>query len=389
MLFYIKFLFNDNSVPESLLNFDTSSKEDIQKVPKEPHTLDRMIYSVSHLSEIIAVILDIPGVTLSKRARSPAVIVRWCIEIILDTEESMDLTELIEAFFVAKQRTFASNTRRAYRYDLMACAQVLPTLPVREITVSHLRLFLDASTDLAPTTLARRKAALRSCFRWAYQQDLVPADPTAKLEAIAIGERDPRPLTEKQVEAMLAAIPRKALRNRLLFTLLYETGMRVGEAMGLQVQHVHLNDLDGGYLRIVGKGNKERVIPLIDASHSVALLRKLLKTVGGVGPLFRGDVHKGGRYGEALDYSTIWYHFERYVEQARFAHSEHFATEQEPITIHRLRHTYATIKLRDGVSLPSVRKLLGHKNLQTTLRYTEFDLETIKRELVEARQRKR
>jgi site-specific recombinase XerD len=72
----------------------------------------------------------------------------------------MDLTELIEAFFAAKQRTFASNTRRAYRYDLMACAQVLPALPVREITVSHLRLFLDATTDLAPTTLARRKAAL-------------------------------------------------------------------------------------------------------------------------------------------------------------------------------------------------------------------------------------
>ena len=125
----------------------------------------------------------------------------------------------------------------------------------------------------------------------------MPADPTAKLEAIPIGERDPRPLTEKQVDA----IPRQELRNRLLLTLLYETGMRVGEALGLQVQQVHLNDLDGGYLRIVGKGNKERVIPLIDASHSVTLLRKLLKTVGGVGPLFRGDVRKGRRYGEALD----------------------------------------------------------------------------------------
>jgi len=230
---------------------------------------------------------------------------------------------------------------------------------------------------------------LRSCFSWAYQQELLPADPTAKLEAIPIGERHPRPLTEKQVEAILAAIPRQGLRNRLLLTLLYETGMRVGEALGLQVQQVHLNDLDGGYLRIVGKGNKERVIPLIDASHSVALLRKVLKTLGGVGPLFRGDVRKGGRHGEALDYSTIWYHFERYVEQARSAHPERFVDEHEPITIHRLRHTYATIKLRDGVSLPSVRKLLGHTNLQTTLRYTEIDLETIKRELVEARQRKR
>lgn len=301
----------------------------------------------------------------------------------------MDLTELIEAFLAAKQRTFSSNTHRAYRYDLMACARLLPTLPIGEITVSHLRLFLDATADLASTTLARRKAALRSCFGWAYQQDLLLADPTAKLEAIPIGERHPRPLTEKQVEAILAAIPRKVLRNRLLLTLLYETGMRVGEALSLQVQQVHLNDLDGGYLRIVGKGNKERTIPLIDASRSVALLRKVFKTLSGVGPLFRGDVHKGGRYGEALDYTTVWYHFERYVGQARSAHPERFVDEHEPITIHRLRHTYATLKLRDGVSLPSVRKLLGHTNLQTTLRYTEIDLETIKRELVEARQRKR
>src|SRR2546429_4720727 len=101
----------------------------------------------------------------------------------------MDWTELIGAFLAAKQHAFASNTRRAYRYDLMACARVLPTLPVREITVSHLRLSLDAPTDLPPTTLARRKAALRSGFRWPHHQDLLPADPTATFEAIPIGER--------------------------------------------------------------------------------------------------------------------------------------------------------------------------------------------------------
>jgi site-specific recombinase XerD len=157
----------------------------------------------------------------------------WCIEIILDTGESMDLIELTEAFLAAKQYAFSPNTRRAYRYDLGACARLIPTLSICEITVSHLRLFLDATADLAPTTLARRKAALCSCFGWAYQQELLPADPTAKLEAIPIGERHPRPLTEKQVEAILAAIHRKEARNRLLLTLLYETGMRVGEALGL------------------------------------------------------------------------------------------------------------------------------------------------------------
>jgi site-specific recombinase XerD len=142
---------------------------------------------------------------LSIKAISSATIVDWYAEIILDTQETMDLIELTEAFLAAKCHGFSPNTRRAYRYDLVACARLLPTIPLTEITVSHLRLFLDATADLAPTTVARRKAALRSCFGWAYQQELLPADPSAKLEAI------------------LAAIPRHDLRNRLLVTLLYET----------------------------------------------------------------------------------------------------------------------------------------------------------------------
>ncbi len=81
----------------------------------------------------------------------------------------MDLLELTEAFLAAKQHAFSPNTRRAYRSDLVACARLLPTILLAEITVAHLRLFLDATADLAPTTLARRKAALRSCFGWAYQ----------------------------------------------------------------------------------------------------------------------------------------------------------------------------------------------------------------------------
>jgi len=102
----------------------------------------------------------------------------------------MDLIELTEAFLTAKYHAFSPNTRRAYRSDLMACARLFPRTPLPEITVAHLRLFLDATADLAPTTLARRKAALRSCFGWAYQQELLSADPTARLEAITIGEAD-------------------------------------------------------------------------------------------------------------------------------------------------------------------------------------------------------
>jgi integrase/recombinase XerD len=300
----------------------------------------------------------------------------------------MRIDELAAAFLSAHLKTFLPNTRLAYGYDLRLFQRAFPDLDIRGITTQHLRAFLQDTADLAPSTVARRQATLRSCFRWAYQQDLIEADPTAKLEPITIPEHDPRPLTEDQVEAILAAIPVAEKRNRLLFVLLYETGMRVGEALGILLSHIALNDVDGGAIRVVGKGQKERIVPLIDAPRTVRLLRELLKKLGSIGPLFRGDQKKGGHPGAALDRTTVFYHFERYLATARERQPALFAGEDTPITIHRFRHTYATLKLRDGVSLPALRKLMGHKNLQTTLRYAEIDLEQIKQELTDARRRR-
>jgi len=297
------------------------------------------------------------------------------------------LDELIESFLGANQNSLSANTLRAYRYDLNPFAQAFPEMEISAVGVEHLRAFLGGTVDLAPSTLARRQTALRSCFGWAYREGLIGSDPAARLEKVKVPRRDPRPLTEEQAEALLAAIPSAHRRNRLLFTLMYETGMRVGEALGIHVGHVHPNATDGGYIRVVGKGNEERIVPLIDAPRTVRLLRAYLKAVGKVGPLFGGDPRKGGRPAEALDYTTVFYHFERYLATARKKYPDLFEKEAEPVTIHRLRHSYATSRLREGVSLQAVRKLMGHKNLQTTLRYAETDMESIKQELVEARRK--
>jgi site-specific recombinase XerD len=299
----------------------------------------------------------------------------------------MRLDELTVVYLEANHHTLRANTRRAYRADLLRFARSFPTLDTADLAAEHLRAFLAASADRAPATLARCRAALRACFAWAYRNGFVVVDPASHLDKISLPHREPRPLSTDQVEALLAAIPARHLRNRLLFTLLYETGIRVGEALGLHVQDVHLNEVDGGYIRVVGKGSRERIVPLIDAARSVRLLRAMTRKVRSFGPLFHGDVAKGGSYSAALDYSTVCYHFERYLAAARATHPTLFANEPDPITIHRLRHTYATERLRAGVSLGAVRKLLGHQNLQTTLRYADIDLESVKRELVEARRR--
>ena len=299
----------------------------------------------------------------------------------------MLLEGLAEAFLEANGNSLSANTLRAYRYDLNSLAKALPEMEVSGVGVEHLRAVLGATAELAPSTLARRQAALRSCFGWAYREGLIGSDPAARLEKVRVPRRDPRPLAEEQAEALLAAIPAAHRRNRLLFALLYETGMRVGEALGVHVGHVHPNATDGGYIRVVGKGGEERVVPLIDTPRTVRLLRSHLKQVGKVGPLFAGDPRKGGHPTEALDYTTLFQHFERYLKTARRRRPDLFEGEAEPITIHRLRHSYATARLREGVSLQAVRKLMGHKNLQTTLRYAETDMESVKQELVEARRR--
>lgn len=281
-------------------------------------------------------------------------------DIILDTTPPSRLSDLVTAFLTAQAHCYLPNTLRAYGYDLGLLARSLPPeLEAGAVKPQHLVAFLQSTAELAPATSARRQAAIRALLGWARRHGHIHENPADGLEPVRVPERNPRPLSEAQAEAILAAIPTKERRNRLLFTLLYETGMRVGEALHVHAEHVFENEVDGGFIRVLGKGGRERVVPLIDAPRTVRFLREALRRQGDAGPLFRGDVSKGGRHSAPLDYTTIFYHFERYVARARSRQPALFDREGDPITIHRLRHTYATMRLQDGVSLGAVRKLLG------------------------------
>ena len=118
----------------------------------------------------------------------------------------MRLDELADRFLEANRHTFRANTHRAYRADLLGFARSFPTLDTADLAPEHLCAFL-AAADRAPATLARRRAALRSCCAWAYRNGFVAVDPASHLDKISLPQRDPRPLTTDQVEALLAAIP--------------------------------------------------------------------------------------------------------------------------------------------------------------------------------------
>lgn len=208
----------------------------------------------------------------------------------------------------------------------------------------------------SPASRARTAAALGSFLTWAVRHDLLAANPLLKLDRVQVPDPDPRGVPRSTIDAVLAAILRDQLRDQLLFRLLAETGLRISEALQLDVDDLDLTP-DDEHLHVLGKRGQRRTV-LLDDPQLVRLLRRYLKvTKAQHGPLFRELKNGDGR---PLRYQTV---------QARWA--AYCAAAGVVCTLHQLRHSHATALVQDGVSLATIRKRLGHKHIQTTLRYAE------------------
>lgn len=292
-------------------------------------------------------------------------------------EGCLTLARAIDLYLEALEaRRTPSNTRKAYRLDLAAFERAFPELELADTTPVLLRSYLGEGT-WSPATRSRRRASLASFFRWLTRNDLVGANPMDRVETVAVPETLPRPVDPESVEAILGRIPPSATRDRALFTLVYETGVRIAEALGLYVHDLELAR-DNEKIRVLGKGNRERTVLLAAAPRSVRLLRRHLKLQGiESGAIFRGDPTRGGS-NAPMDYTTARRSWNVYCQAAGVQ-----------ATLHQLRHTRATELVRGGVPLGTIRKVLGHRNIQSTLIYADVDEETVKRDLLEYRRRKR
>ena len=237
------------------------------------------------------------------------------------------------------------------------------------VTPEAIEVFLEGSGQLSPATRRRRYSTLCTFYRWLIRHAIVEINPMERLEAIEPVEREPRPLKPETVTKIFQAIPASNLRDRTLFTLLYETGIRVGEALSLLATEVDLST-DDEKIRVFGKGQRERTVMLTAAPESIRLLRRHLKqshiTSGSV---FRGDPRYGGS-SLPLEYSVVHHAWQKYCKAAGVE-----------ATIHQLRHSRASQLLQAGVPITTVRKQLGHRNIQSTLLYAEVDQATIKQDL--------
>jgi integrase/recombinase XerD len=284
--------------------------------------------------------------------------------------------DAVEVFVTSlRRRSVPVNTIKSYAHNLRLFVQSMPA-DLTEITAEMVETFLATFAHLSVATRRRRYSSLCSFYRWLLRHGVIETNPVDRLDPIAQVEREPRPLPAETVARILQAIPASNLCDRTLFTLLYETGIRVGEALSLLATEVDLN-VDDEKIRVFGKRQRERTVMLTAAPESIRLLRRHLKqshiTSGSV---FRGDPRYGGSP-LPLEYSVVHYAWQKYC---RLAGVE--------ATIHQLRHSRASQLLQAGVPVTTVRKQLGHRNIQSTLLYAEVDQATIKQDLHQYQRRK-
>jgi integrase/recombinase XerD len=263
------------------------------------------------------------------------------------------------------------NTLAAYRRDLALYAGWLGeqgrTLDASTET-DLLGYFAARHRESRPTTANRRLTVFKRYFRWALRERLVTADPTLKLQSAKQPLRVPKTLSEAQVEALLAAPDVDTplgVRDRAMLELLYASGLRVSELVSLKTFHAGMAE---GVVRVLGKGNKERLVPFGEIARDW-LQRYLAGPRGAIlGGQQTDDLFVTAR-GHAMTRAMFWVLVKKYAAVAGI---------HAPLSPHTLRHAFATHLLNHGADLRAVQMLLGHADISTTTIYTHVARERLK-----------
>jgi integrase/recombinase XerD len=275
-------------------------------------------------------------------------------------------TQLLDQFLdgIWLESGLSANTLAAYRTDLLAFQIWLAKkgLTLEQVTRADLLAYLAANVraGLSPRSSARHLSTLRRFYRYLLIQGRTKVDPTADVRSPVIGRPLPKNISEQGVEKLLSTPPRDTAlgsRDRAMLETMYASGLRVSELVGLTLNEL---DLTTGLVRVIGKGGRERIVPLgEEASES---LREYLGQA-------RSDLLKAQltdavfvtRRGGPMTRQAFWQLIKRYAQQAGIG------AEFSP---HSLRHAFATHLLNHGADLRTVQMLLGHTDLSTTQIYT-------------------
>ncbi len=275
--------------------------------------------------------------------------------------------------YISVERGLAKNTLMAYRRDLEKYVRLLAdkgVLTAAAVRPEHITGFLQAlkKSNLSTSSICRNLAAVKMFHRFLVRDGLAKEDPTSLVDTPKQWQRIPEVLTQKEVESILQVAQTKGRdhkRDYAMIELFYASGMRVSEVVDLKVSSVNV---DAGFVRAIGKGSKERLIPVgkkaleAIAFYCERIRPKQLKAVA-------TDALFLSQQGKKMSRVTAWKIIKQYAR---------LAGVKKNIKPHTLRHTFATHLLEHGADLRSVQEMLGHADIATTQIYTHVDKERLK-----------
>jgi len=278
------------------------------------------------------------------------------------------MEQLVDSYLLhlEVERGLARNTLDSYRRDLTKFVSYLRrhgVIGLEQVDRREIMSFMEGlhNSGRAAATISRNLAAIRSFYGFLSQENLVVKNPSTELDSPKIPKRLPQILTISQINTLLEqpdGITAGGIRDKAMLELLYATGIRVSELVDLNTLDINL---EMGFLRCLGKGTKERIVPM--GKTAISCIYTYLEK--GRGKLIR-DSHEQAVFvnihGRRLTRQGFWKILKKYVRQAGF---------EDDITPHTLRHSFATHLLENGAGLRSVQEMLGHSDISTTQIYTQ------------------
>ena len=292
----------------------------------------------------------------------------------------MNNREWLERYlaYLRVERGLSSNTMEAYKHDLEMYCGHLGRTHLLSASASDVSSFIKYlyTRKLKPRSAARSLAAVKGLHKFLMIENATKENPTGTVEAPRAFMPLPHFLTLDEVDRLLAAPDTGSLvglRDRAMIEVLYATGLRVSELCGLQIEGVNL---ETGFVRCIGKGSKERIVPLGGmAREAIVKYTKGARSLASQGDASHKPATTGSEYlflttnGKPLSRKEFWRVLKRYAEKAGIRKS---------ISPHVLRHSFATHLLERGADLRAVQMMLGHANISTTQIYTHVIRERLK-----------
>jgi integrase/recombinase XerD len=272
--------------------------------------------------------------------------------------------------YMQVERSMSGNTVDAYLRDVVLLRDfVLQEMPEQDATtiqLKHLQNFLRYinEAELAAGTQARILSGIKSFYDYLIQEEVIKNDPTEMLEAPKLKRALPVVLSVEELELLFAVIDHSrpdGLRNRAMLETMYSCGLRVSELITLAISHLYL---DAGFVRVIGKGNKERLVPI--GGEAVKHIRIYREHVRGTIEFKKGceDILFLNRRGTGLSRVMVFMIIKELAEKAGI---------KKAIHPHTLRHSFATHLVEAGADLRAVQEMMGHKSITTTEIYTHLD----------------